>query len=183
VFDVASLRDLLDDPMRRYFLVELLASYTHVASGVSWARTARGWRKRKFSELDPVRLAELLTVVDVTERAGVFRRLGDLALFLTGVFPDHADVAALDPLGRARIARFAGMPPAADAGDSEQGVAFLGTLGARCYRAAAASVAGPLSADLRTAAAIGERFTDARRVLNVVTDRYLFPLREQWFGR
>jgi hypothetical protein len=187
VFDVASLRDFLDEPMRRYFLVELLASYTHVASGVSWARTARGWRKRKFSELDPVRLAELLTVVDATERAGVFRRLGDLALFLTGVFPDHADVAVLDPLGRSRIARFAGLTvsvsstPGADDGD--HGVEFLSTLGARCYRAAAASVPGPLSADLRTAAAVGERFTEARRVLGVVTDRYLFPLREQWFGR
>src|SRR5690606_24818469 len=98
VFDVASLREFLDDHMRRYFLVELLASYTHVASGVSWARTSRGWRKRKFSELDPVRLAELLTVVEPPERAGVFRRLGDLALFLTGVFPDHTAVTGIDPL-------------------------------------------------------------------------------------
>jgi len=32
-------------------------------------------------------------------------------------------------------------------------------------------------------ATIAEHFSDARRILNVVTDRYLFPLREQWFGR
>jgi hypothetical protein len=30
---------------------------------------------------------------------------------------------------------------------------------------------------------IAAHFTDARRILNVVTDGYLFPLREQWFGR
>jgi hypothetical protein len=27
------------------------------------------------------------------------------------------------------------------------------------------------------------QFSDARRILNVVTDTYLFPLREQLFGR
>jgi hypothetical protein len=29
---------------------------------------------------------------------------------------------------------------------------------------------------------LAERFIDARRILNVVTDRYLFPFRAQWFG-
>jgi hypothetical protein len=30
-------------------------------------------------------------------------------------------------------------------------------------------------------AEIAGRFVEARRFLNVVTDRYLFPLRERWF--
>jgi hypothetical protein len=34
-----------------------------------------------------------------------------------------------------------------------------------------------------TLESIAEHFGDARRILNVVTDTYLFPLREQWFGR
>ena len=89
VFDVVAVRALLSEPERRYFLVELLASYTCVASGVTWTRTARGRRRRRFSELDPGRLAGLLEVVETGERAGIYRRLGDLALFLLGVFPDH----------------------------------------------------------------------------------------------
>ena len=84
VFDVIRLRDLLADPARCFFLVELLASYTHVSSGVTWERTRRGWRRRRFSELDPVGLAGLLDVVEPAERPGVYRRLGDLSLFLTG---------------------------------------------------------------------------------------------------
>jgi hypothetical protein len=71
VFDVAALRALLADPARRYFLVELLASYTRVASGVTWTHTARGWRRRRFSELDPGRLAELLEVVEPRARRGL----------------------------------------------------------------------------------------------------------------
>src|SRR5215217_8543674 len=116
VFDVASLRDFLADPLRRLFLIELLASYTHVASGSTWVRTPRGWRRRRFSELDPVRLASLLEVVGEAERPGVYRRLGDLALFLTGVFPDHTAERGLGPLDAARL-----LPLVAPAGDGAAG--------------------------------------------------------------
>src|SRR5579862_5697579 len=49
VFDVVRLRDLLADPPTRFFLVELLASYTRLTSGATWERTRRGWRRRRFS--------------------------------------------------------------------------------------------------------------------------------------
>ncbi len=71
VFDVGGLREFLAPPPHRTFLAELLASYTRVASGTVWQRTARGWRRRRYSELDPVRLAQLLEVVPEAQRAGV----------------------------------------------------------------------------------------------------------------
>ena len=181
VFDVPRLRDLLASPPRRYFLVELLASYTHLASGVTWERTRRGWRRRKFSELDPVRLAAQLEVVEPPERPGVYRRLGDLALFLTGVFPDHASLVGVRGIDAARLVRSSDL--SADQAGDLAGIALLTHLGSRWYRLAAASAAGVPSATLATAAEVGERFDDARRVLNVVTDRYLFPVRDGWFGR
>jgi hypothetical protein len=181
VFNVGQLRDLLAEPVRRFFLVELLASYTHVASGVTWERTRRGWRRRRFSELDPLRLAGLLEVVSPSEQAGVYRRLGDLALFLTGVFPDHTSVTGLAGIDSARLLRATGLVagPASELG----GLALLEYLGARWYRRAAASVKGTPIGSFTAAAEMGERFGDARRFLNVVTDRYLFPLRDRWFGR
>lgn len=181
VFNVAQLRELLAEPVRRFFLVELLASYTHVASGVTWERTRRGWRRRRFSELDPVRLAGLLEVVAPAEQAGVYRRLGDLALFLTGVFPDHTAVTGLGGVDASRLLRATGLLP--DAASELGGVALLEYLGARWYRRAATSVRGTPMGSFAATADIGDRFSDARRVLNVVTDRYLFPLRDRWFGR
>src|SRR3989442_5254137 len=89
VFDVSGLRDFGAVPMHRFFLAELLASYTHVASGSVLVQTRRGWRRRHFSELDPVRLVELAELLPVADRASVYRRLGDLSLFLTGGFPDY----------------------------------------------------------------------------------------------
>jgi hypothetical protein len=187
VFDVASLRDFLADPLRRLFLVELLASFTSVTSGSTWERTRRGWRRRRFSELDPVRLASLLEVVGEAERPGVYRRLGDLALFLTGVFPDHTAERGLGPLDATRLLRaLAGAgdgtpePPA----DAEQlgAVGLLEHLGARWYRCATATTAGPPTATARVLPAAGERFRQARRVLNVVTESAIFPLDPPAFG-
>src|SRR5438874_7303087 len=44
VFDVGGLREFGADPLRRFFLAELLASYTHVTSGSVLVQTTRGWR-------------------------------------------------------------------------------------------------------------------------------------------
>ncbi|HZP28900.1 MAG TPA: hypothetical protein VFC99_08105 [Acidimicrobiia bacterium] len=184
VFDVDVLRDFVADPMRRLFLVELLASYTHVSSGATWERTPRGWRRRRFSELDPTQLATLLDVVPETDRPGVYRRLGDLALFLTGVFPDHTASRFLAPIQRDRLVRVTGAGELADtAADPDLGaVALLEELGSRWYRLAARSARPPLTATMQVAAGVAERFRAGRRILNFVTDRYLFPRRGQLFG-
>jgi len=183
VFDVGPLRDLLADPARRFFLVELLASYTHVASGTTWQRTARGWRRRRFSELDPVRLAGLLEAVGPAERPGIYRRLGDLSLFLTGVFPDHRSILDLGEVGTGRLLRASGVRREGD--ERLSGQELLESLGRRWYSLAARSLkaAGmPLSGGLSVVDEMAERFIDARRTLNVVTDWYLFPWRDRWFG-
>jgi hypothetical protein len=50
-------------------------------------------------------------------------------------------------------------------------------VGRRAYQAAAQATVRPdLLEDLA-----GNGFARSRRVLNFLTDRYLFPLREQWF--
>ena len=180
VFDVGGLRDFGADPMHRFFLAELLASYTHVASGSVLVQTRRGWRRRHFSELDPLRLIELAELLPVAERASVYRRLGDLSLFLTGVFPDYAAERLVVARERRRLERALA---AADQSATEHrdGIWLLESLGRRAYRIA------QQAADRRTAMAgvlaeVSQNFAVARRVLNFMTDRYLFPLRRQWFA-
>jgi hypothetical protein len=182
------LREFLGGEGRRLFLTELLASYTRVASGSTWVHTRRGWRRRRFSELDPVRLASLLEVVPEEERPGVYRRLGDLALFLTGVFPDHTELHGLGPHDEARLARISGI-----ALDDRQGprlgsgatgtVARLERLGERWYRLATRTAAVPLAGSMAIVADVAERFGLARRTLNYLTDRHLFARRALWFGQ
>lgn len=189
VFDTASLRRYYTDPHRRLLAVEHLASYTRVQSGPVWVKQGRRWRRHRYSELEPVRLAGLLDLVTDAEKPGVYRRLGDLALFLTGVFPDHS-ARPLHPVESERLVRsLSGISAAPlDAGDvscllSGTGATrdgLLRVLGPRWYRAAAdASPLPPVQRLLRDAA---DGFDLARRFLNHLTDHYLFPLRDGWFG-
>lgn len=182
VLGADDLRELLADAGRRAFLAALLASYTRVASGTVWRRTPRGPRRQRFSELDPARLAALLDELPESRHAAVHRRLGDLALFLTGVFPDHAAGRIFNPIDLDRLGRAAaaggGDPGLVAALETRGGVGLLEELGARWYRLAARAAPPPAGPLLDSVAA---RFGEARRALNVLTDRHLFPVREGLF--
>ena len=112
-----------------------------------------------------MRLLELLELAPPIERPGIHRRLGDLALFLTGVFPDHA--------GGGQLRLGAG---------SESPLALLERLGKNAYRSAwqATGSQGKGTAQVLEDLA-SDGFGRARRILNFLTDRYLFPLRDHWF--
>ena len=180
VFDTGSLKAFGADPMRRFFLIQLLASYTNVASGSMLVKTDRGWRRRRFSELDPLRLIELAELVPEPERPSVYRRLGDLTLFWSGIFPDYAAERLVADRDRGSLERALG---AADREQAEgrDGIWLLEQLGRRAYRIAQQG-ADPRAAMAGVLADVSENFATARRVLNFLTDRYLYPMRRQWFG-
>ena len=110
LFDAPALSDFLGSADRRLFLTELLASFTRVASGRYRVTVGGRSRTRRFSELDPVRLAGLLDAVPEESRPGVYRRLGDVALFLSGVFPDYVANRMFGPVNAARLLRAAHVP-------------------------------------------------------------------------
>lgn len=183
VFDVRGPREFLAHRERRLFLIDLLVSYTRVRGGSIWFRTPRGWRRRRYSELDPLRLAELVEVMPESQHAQVYRRLGDLCLFLAGVFPDHVAAHPVQPRHLARIARILGSGEAGSPAPSElvlaggSGLWELEWVGRRAYRRAAAGTS-PQREQLRD---VARRFAQARRVLDLLARRHLYPARSLWF--
>ncbi len=170
VFDAASIREFIDAADRRYLIADFLGSFTTVSSGSMWVRTERGYRKRRFSELDPVALAEMVGSLPVAQRSGGYRRLGEVSLFLTGVFPDHTARHPLSPMHQARLARLSGIEME-EAGDLDY-VHFLERVGRSWYDKAATDPLLPTGirevlSDMAT------NFTQARRFLNYLTDCYL----------
>jgi hypothetical protein len=185
VFEVAPLQAFSADLSHQLFLAEVLASYTRVASGSFWVHTPRGWQRRRYSELDLMRLVEMLDIVPESQRAGVLRRLGDLTLFLTGVFPDFSGTRMFRPMARKRLqlavmAQQGGEPTSRDQNEMT-GLDFLELIGSSSYRQASIATEKTTgsSGTLRDMAG---GFGHARRVLNFVTDKYLFPFRDQWFA-
>jgi hypothetical protein len=182
VFDAPRLREFLADPMRRLFLAELLTSFVRVASGRYWARTARGWRSQRYSELDPVRLAQLAEQAPPADRPGVYRRLGDVSLFLSGVFPDYAQLYAFGPFDAARLLRAAGLSADDDTGlVTAPPIQLLEHLGQRWYRQAS-ELAPVATTQLAVVSQVADRFRDARRILNHIADHYFSRVGNPWFG-
>lgn len=186
VFDGADLARFAATPATRAFLVELLGSYTRVLSGPRWERSRGRLRRRRFSEMNPAQLAQLAAETPPAERAGVYRRLGDLALFLNGVFPDHSARRSLSPIELERVLR--SLPPGERIDSSRllessriDGVGpVLGGLGPTWYRLAAELV--PIPSVAAQLDHVAEHFEPARRFLNFVTDRYLWERRDGLFG-
>ncbi len=172
VFDVGPLRELGDDHRRRVFLIDLLTSFARLRGGVRWERTARGLRRRRWSELDPLAHLEVIEQTAPPVRGPALRRAGDVALFLGGVFPEATTRTRYGAGTVARLAATAGVPPesALEVVSGEDGVlALYEVLGTRWYREAAERLGEP------TIREMADRFVAARRFLGYVADRHLFP--------
>lgn len=178
VFDAAQLAEYLNVLRHRLFLADLLASFARTSSGMAITRTPRGLRRRRWTDADPAQLAVLLETLPPMRRPAVWRRLGDVALFLAGVFPGAAEHVVATRLDATRLARRTGL--AADAVPDTDTRDLIEWLGSGWYRLAADRAAPAAGADaaLREAA---DKFRPARRVLNAASDRYLFPAQSGWF--
>ena len=143
------------------------------AGGGGASRAGGRTRTRRFSELDPVKLAGLIDVAPEESRPGIYRRLGDVSLFLAGVFPDYSAMHAFGPVDVSRRLRSARVP-LGERGElvTAPALDLLEYLGARWYRAALAT-APVRTARLDVVGEVAERFRQARRVLNHLADRYL----------
>jgi hypothetical protein len=157
VFDVPVLRDFAASERNRDRLAALLASYARLRSGTIWERSGGHWRRRRFSEMNPVDLAEV----------GAMARLGDLALFLSGVFPEYVATHPLEPREVARLVRVLRRGPG-ELVVADEPFWVLEWAGRSAYAHAGEQT---LARDFRI----------ARRVLNVLTGRHLQPRRERWF--
>lgn len=181
LFDGGRLSAYLAAPRHRLFLADLLASFARISSGVVLAPS--GQHRRRWSDADPHRLAVLLDAVPPAQRPPVWRRLGDLALFLAGVFPDAAERLVPDEAAARRLARRTLPESAPDTrperipeGGAPDLIEWLGT---HWYEQAARHLPGSAARDLREQA---EQFRPARRVLNTATDRYLLPYSADWLN-
>jgi hypothetical protein len=173
VFDVEPLREFFADGERRFFLIEFLNSFTTVASGTLLVRTKSGYRYRRFSELDPVVLAEMVEQLPVAERPGGYRRLGDVTLFLCGVFPDYTASHPFDDSQLEWLARSARIAPS-ECYEEAEDFEFLETAGAAWYRRAVDGAVATMGAGPEFLRNVADRFHQARRILNCFADRFLF---------
>lgn len=92
VFDTSEVLDLLEDEAVLSYLSVMLGSFTRVG-GTTLELRGKGRARRRvhYSDLDIRSLMRLAEALDQGRRLDVYRRIGDVCLFMLGMFPDFAE--------------------------------------------------------------------------------------------
>ena len=88
VFDTDEVVELLALPGVLLYLSQMLASFTRISSQVTSVRVRRGIRRRvRHNDLDIDSLMGRLGSAGEEQRFELYRRIADVCLFLSGIFP------------------------------------------------------------------------------------------------
>src|SRR3984957_13237387 len=90
VFEGPAVANMLSDKQTRDCLAEMLASFARTNSGNIYWKERGTWHKRRFSDIDLDDMVELARIVDPEMRPALYKRIADIALFLSGIFPEHS---------------------------------------------------------------------------------------------
>ena len=163
VFEAPAVAGLLANQATRDYLAEMLSAFARTSSGVVYWKERGTWHKRRFSDIDMDDMIELARIIDPETRPALYKRIADIALFLSGIFPDHVTLFTR---------RKTALSPKRTLTDYEQE-------GMRFYRVAAQETdQGHWRPVFET---LAEKFTLARRALNTLSDRYFKVHRARYF--
>jgi hypothetical protein len=175
VFDVHSVVDLLGQPGVLYYLANMLGSFTRVRTSVTRVRVRRGlWRKVRYSDLDVTSLIQYASTLDEQNRFPIYKRIGDVCLFIRGVFPGHT--LTPQPLSRSSETQ-----PLLASGRGS-GTEEYERNGRRFYLMAAGHSTAKemeISVVLQT---LHDEFNVARKPLSFLAEHYLKGIRRRMFG-
>jgi hypothetical protein len=167
VFDAAQVRRFIAEPAIWNYLVSMLTTFVRNESVTVLVKRGDGYVRRRFSTSSLADMIALAALGVEEEAPWIFRRIADIALFQSGMFPDslrglraHGDV----------IFRASALPPTLETYEEH---------GRRFYRLAAsrpeAGSQGPVLE------ALAEEFPTARKSLELLSDRYLRWSPVRWF--
>ena len=175
VFDVGEVVDLLAGPKLLEYLAQMLVSFTKVHSYVASVRVRRGIRRRvRHNDMDIDSLLRLCAAADEKDRLSFYKRIADVCLFVSAVFPKHA----------ARDSRYpaSGQPRPPTIGRLQRSMEDYETEGRRFYSLAQQH---PTAHALDLSDVFGllrQHFTSARKPLSFIATHYLHSAKHQPFS-
>lgn len=163
VFDTPRVLEFMERPGVVEYLASMMASFTRIQSYVVPVRVRKGIRRRvRYNDMDIDSLTRFAASAAPAQRFGYYKRIADVCLFVSGVFPDGA--------GRMGSAR----RPFRAAADYERE-------GRRFYALAAAHPAARALELAEVFAELEENFASARKPLAFLSARFLHARKRQLF--
>lgn len=171
VFDSREVTGLMQDRQLRAYLAEMLASFTRIGSTTVYFKTPRGYRRRTFSDIDLDDMMQLSELLEREARFPFYKRIGDICLFITGMFPEHVSF---------RHAATAAMPR--PSGGKLRELEEYEEYGVKFYLLAAEHAAGDSLSLAPTLGTLAENFSLARKPLNFISEKYVYLHKARWFA-
>jgi hypothetical protein len=108
VFDSGAVADLLEKEGVLLYLADLLVSFVKINSFSVMTRVRPGvWNRIRFSDFDVEDLIRYSRMIEEEQRFLPYKRIADICLFVSGVFPDFVAVNEMSRDRRARgLAKF-----------------------------------------------------------------------------
>ncbi len=171
VFDTSEVTSLLRRDGIIEYLADMLASFTRIRSYTVPVRVRQGVRRRvRYNDMDVDSLLGLCANAGEHERFGFYKRIADVCLFTSGMFPSYARSQLAAPQrGPGRIRR-------------RRSIEDYETEGCRFYRLAEEHPTASLMGLTGVFGLLRERFTSARKPLTFIASRYLHSKRRHLFG-
>jgi hypothetical protein len=164
IFEGPAVAEMLSDKKTRDYLAEMLSSFARTNSGIIYWKERGTWHKRRFSDIDMDDMIELARIIDPEMRPGLYKRIADIALFLSGIFPEHAALFAA---------------PRKTMSSAKRTLKDYEQTGKRFYSVAALETDQPQWKPVL--GTLAEKFTLARLALNSLSERYVKTHRARYF--
>ena len=127
VFDAKDTLDLLHNDEMLLYLAHMLSTFTRVESYTFTFRHGPSvWRKIRFNDMDIESLIQFTGAVDKEYRFGLYKRIGDVCLFLLGIFPDFIAAEHRYPVTKKPRPVLTGRPRLAPSEYEKRGRQFYG---------------------------------------------------------
>jgi hypothetical protein len=175
LFDADRVVQLLAQEPVRDYLATMLASFTRVESVIVLAELRPGtWRAYRTHELDVEGMVRYSQTLDEPFRFAPYKRIGDVCLFLTGMFPEYINSQHRYPLSGQLRPRMRGRVFQQVEGFESYGRAF--------YQMAAEHELARRDGLDEVLMTLSESFVLAEKPLAFIATRYLQFARHNLFG-
>jgi len=174
VFDSKNVIYLLNEKKIIRYLTDMLVSFIRINNVTIPIRVKKGvWSKIRFSDFDVDSLIKYSHMIDENQRFGPYKRIADICLFITGIFPEYIEAQrTYSGVSRARLGAISQW--------SREGIEKYGKY---FYKAAAQQKAAQLQELDTVLMNLSENFILATKPLSFMTRRYLGFSKDKFFLR
>jgi hypothetical protein len=175
VFDTKDMVEFLARESLLDYLADMLSSFTRIETYAFTIQVGEHiFENIRVNDLDMVSLMDLCEAVEDTYRLGFYKRIGDICLFILGIFPDYAEYDYRYP--------FSGQLRPQFRGKARMSVEDYEKEGRKFYKLAAEH---PSARELDLSEifwSLHEDFQKAKKPLNFIAEHYLRYKRYRFFG-